>query len=93
MLGTCRNQKICNQREEIGGLTILFSKRKNAVRASFRLAHILSKEVKTFSEGGCVKRCILAIVKELCPEKKSSFETVSLLRDALKIWGKIFCCS
>ncbi|KAL3865089.1 hypothetical protein ACJMK2_006720 [Sinanodonta woodiana] len=73
-VGLCREQKIGKLHEEVGGLTKLFNKRRKdheaAVRASFQVAHILSKEAKPFSEGECVKKCILAVVEELCLEKK-----------------------
>ncbi|KAL3874912.1 hypothetical protein ACJMK2_037864 [Sinanodonta woodiana] len=83
-VGLCWEQKIGKLREEVGGLTKLFNKKRKeneaAVRASFWMAHILSKEAKPFSEGECMKKCILAVVEELCPEKKSAIETVSLSR-------------
>ncbi|KAL3853930.1 hypothetical protein ACJMK2_013225 [Sinanodonta woodiana] len=73
-VGLCREQKIGKLREE-------FEKENEAaVRASFRVAHVLSKEAKPFSERECVKKCILAVVEEFCPEKKSAIETVSLSR-------------
>ncbi|XP_068089524.1 general transcription factor II-I repeat domain-containing protein 2-like [Hyperolius riggenbachi] len=83
-VGLHREQKIAKLREELGGIPKMFNQKRKeneaAVRASFRVAHILSREAKPFSEGECVKRCILAVVEELCPEKKSEIEAVSLSR-------------
>ncbi|PVD27787.1 hypothetical protein C0Q70_12960 [Pomacea canaliculata] len=87
ILGSSRTEKIAKLRQEIGGLTRIFSKKRQeneaAVSASYRVAHILSREVKPFSDGECVKKCLLAVVEELCPEKKNAFEAVSLSRTTI----------
>ncbi|XP_025080977.1 general transcription factor II-I repeat domain-containing protein 2A-like [Pomacea canaliculata] len=76
ILASSRTEKIAKLRQEIGGLTRIFSKKRQeneaAVIASYRVAHILSREVKPFSDGECVKKCLLAVVEELCPEKKNA---------------------
>ena len=83
-VGVCRENKITNLQSEIGGLTKLFNNAKNInesiVRASYRVGHIIGKEVHPFSDGEFVKRCLMAVVEEVCPEKKSAFESVSLSR-------------
>lgn len=53
---------------------------KSIVQASYRVSHIIGKEVHSFSHGEFVKKCIIAVVEELCPENKSVFESVSLSR-------------
>ena len=47
----------------------------NAV-ASYHVAYLAA--TKPFSEGEFVKDCMLAVADEVCPEKKSLFESVSL---------------
>ncbi|XP_025079766.1 uncharacterized protein LOC112555545 [Pomacea canaliculata] len=87
ILGSSRTEKIAKLRQEIGGLTRIFSKKRQeneaAVIASYRVAHIFSREVKPFSDGECVKNCLLAVVEELCPEKKNAVEAVSLSRTTI----------
>ncbi|PVD22950.1 hypothetical protein C0Q70_16210 [Pomacea canaliculata] len=87
ILGSSRTEMIAKLRQEIGGLTRIFSKKRQeneaAVIASYRVAHILSREVKPFSDGECVNKCLLAVVEELCPEKKNAVEAVSLSRTTI----------
>lgn len=73
-VGVCHENKITNLQSGIGGLTKLFNNAKNInesiVRASYRVGHIIGKEVHPFSDGEFVKRCLMAVVEEVCPEKK-----------------------
>lgn len=50
------------------------------MRASFKVSHLIAAEGKPFTEGEFVKRCILAVVEELMPEKKKLCEEISLSR-------------
>lgn len=73
-VGVCREHKITKLRSEIGGLTKLFNNAKNINesigRASFRVGHIIGKEVHPFADGEFVKKCLMAVVEEVRPEKK-----------------------
>lgn len=46
--------------------------------ASYRVAYLAATNLKPFSEAEFVKDCMLAVADEVCPEKKSLFESVSL---------------
>ncbi|KII69683.1 hypothetical protein RF11_07280 [Thelohanellus kitauei] len=48
-----------------------------AVRASFRVAHILGNQSKAFTEGECTKKCILPVVEEHGLEKKVNSKHLS----------------
>jgi hypothetical protein len=52
----------------------------SALRASYRVAHLLAKESKPLSDGELVRKCLQHTMYEICPEKKTVFITVSLSR-------------
>lgn len=39
----------------------------------------LAKQRKPFTDGGLIKPCLIAAVKEMCPEKISLFQAIGLL--------------
>ncbi|GFX82045.1 uncharacterized protein TNCV_2572421 [Trichonephila clavipes] len=39
------------------------------VSASFRVSHIIAKNMKPFTDGNYIKDCLIALVEEICPEK------------------------
>lgn len=49
-----------------------------SVRASFRVAQLIASCGKPFTEGEFVKKCLNAVVEEVCPEKKDVLNAVSL---------------
>lgn len=49
-----------------------------AVRASYKVAHLLATHGKPFTDGDFVKECMLAVAEEVCPDKKDVFNAVSL---------------
>lgn len=51
---------------------------ESAVRASYRVAEIIAKHGRPFTDSELVKECVLAMVEEVCPEQKKMFENVSL---------------
>lgn len=51
---------------------------ESSLRASYRVAEILAKSGRPFTDSELVKDCVLAIVEEICPEQKKLFESVSL---------------
>ena len=51
---------------------------QSAVRASFQIAQLIASSGKPFTDGEFVKKCMNAVVEEVCPEKKDLFNTVSL---------------
>lgn len=55
----------------------------STVRASYRVAQLIAKESKSFSDGEFVKKCMLHVIDEICPENKCLFEQVSLSRQTI----------
>ena len=60
----------------------VFTKRsdtaENNTRPSFAVSALIGKAMKPFSDGECVKECIMAAVNIVCPEKKHLFPDISL---------------
>jgi hypothetical protein len=50
----------------------------SAVRASYKVAEIIAKHGRSFTDSELVKECVLAIAEEVCPEQKNIFENISL---------------
>ena len=55
----------------------------STVRASYRVAQLIAKESKSFSDGEFVKKYMLHVIDEICPENKCLFEQVSLSRQTI----------
>ncbi|XP_049790353.1 zinc finger BED domain-containing protein 5-like [Schistocerca nitens] len=49
-----------------------------ATRASFRVAHLVAKQCKPFTDGELIKNCIIATAEEMCPEKVNLFKNICL---------------
>ena len=47
-------------------------------RASYKVAYVLAKRGKPFTDGRLIKECLMEVVEELCPEKANLFKTLSL---------------
>lgn len=52
--------------------------KENLIEASYEIASIIAAENQPFSSGEFVKKCILAAVDKIIPEKKSAFSDISL---------------
>ncbi|KAL4101254.1 hypothetical protein QTP88_021274 [Uroleucon formosanum] len=55
----------------------------STVCATYRVAQLIAKESKSFSDGEFVKKCMLYVIDEICPENKCLFEQVSLSRQTI----------
>ncbi|XP_050066332.1 general transcription factor II-I repeat domain-containing protein 2-like [Aphis gossypii] len=55
----------------------------STVRDSYRVAQLIAKESKSFSDGKFVKKCMLYVIDKICPENKCLFEQVSLSRQTI----------
>ncbi|KAL4104099.1 hypothetical protein QTP88_019412 [Uroleucon formosanum] len=70
--------------ERVGNIFKKHNRGKDKIiRASFEVANLIARENKSFSDGEFVKKCILASVKEIIPEKMSVFENISLSRNII----------
>jgi hypothetical protein len=45
---------------------------------SYKVAYVLAKKGKPFTDGNIIKECMMEAVTELCPEKLNLFKIISL---------------
>ncbi|KAL4083023.1 hypothetical protein QTP88_028353 [Uroleucon formosanum] len=77
--------------ERVGNVFEKYNRGKDEIiRASYEVANLIARENKSFSDGEFVKKCILASVKEIIPEKMSVFENISLSGNTItrRLWMK-----
>ncbi|XP_029656292.1 general transcription factor II-I repeat domain-containing protein 2B-like [Octopus sinensis] len=55
----------------------------DTVKASYSVAMIISKRMKSFSDGEFVKECLDAVVKDILPDKTKKFSNISLSRQTI----------
>lgn len=53
------------------------------VRASYKIAHEIAVSSKPFSEGEFIKKCMLLVAEDICPEKRQAFANISLSRNTV----------
>ncbi|XP_033606233.1 general transcription factor II-I repeat domain-containing protein 2 isoform X2 [Cryptotermes secundus] len=82
LTGKERSQKLETLKQSISLQRSFFTKMKNenkaASKVSLRVAHLLAKEGKPFTDGELKKSCLIVAVEEMCPEKMDLFNNISL---------------
>ncbi|KAJ4446545.1 hypothetical protein ANN_13241 [Periplaneta americana] len=53
---------------------------ESAMRISYKICHKTAKELKTFNEGEFIKRCLIILADELCPQQVGEVEAICLSR-------------
>ncbi|KAJ4436684.1 hypothetical protein ANN_16815 [Periplaneta americana] len=53
---------------------------ESAMRISYKICHEIAKELKTFNEGNFIKRCLIILADELCPQQVGEVEAICLSR-------------
>ncbi|KAJ4443179.1 hypothetical protein ANN_04829 [Periplaneta americana] len=53
---------------------------ESAMRISYKICHEIAKELKTFNEGEFIKRCLIILADELCPQQIGEVEAIRLSR-------------
>lgn len=80
--GKVRAEKFSKLQNQLTSQRTLFSKSSNEneslTKASYKVAYVLAKSGKPFTDGEVVKECLLEVAEELCPEKSKQFENVAL---------------
>lgn len=80
--GEIRKRKISTLKSSLQNQQNIFKvvadNSESNVRASYRVAEILAKSGRPFTDSELVKECVLAIAEEICPEQKKMFESLSL---------------
>lgn len=92
--GEIRKRKISTLKSSLQSQQNIFKvvadNSESNVRASYRVAEILAKSGRPFTDSELVKECALAIAEEICPEQKKYLKIFVSLRelapDVLKTW-------
>ena len=82
LTGDARKQKINSLKFSIQKQQNVFKvqvhSNESNIRASLRVAEILAKSGRPFTDSELVKECVLAMAEEVCPDQKKKFENISL---------------
>lgn len=82
LTGKLREDKVSSLKKSLSSQRQIFTKQtqqnESAVKASFKVSHILAKAGKPFTDGQLVKNCLLTAVEEICPDKLPFFNAISL---------------
>ncbi|KAJ4447317.1 hypothetical protein ANN_09321 [Periplaneta americana] len=54
--------------------------KESAMRISYKICHEIAKELKTCNEGEFIKRCLIILADELCPQQVGEVEAIRLSR-------------
>ena len=80
--GEVRNQKIATFKRNLSHQQSVFVNlqdvSKSAVRASFYVAQFIGESGRPFTDGEFVKKCLIKVVQERCPDKLPCITNVSL---------------
>lgn len=73
--------------DETSAVKSMFSRqvkgKDDIVTASYKIASLIAKEQQAFSCGEFIKKCIIAAVEEIAPDKCSAFKEISLSRPTI----------
>ena len=82
LVGQARKDKLdrLKKKSEKAKLCILknWTKQENNTLASSKVAQIIAEDKRAFTDGEFAKKCMMAVVETICPEKKEAFLNVSL---------------
>ena len=54
------------------------TEREKNIKASYIVSYLIPKKIKPVMEGEFIKECMMSVVREVFPEKKSAFKNISL---------------
>ena len=81
-VGQARKDKLDRLKDSLKQQSSVFQKQttdsKNNTLTSYRIAQIIAKEKRAFTDGEFAKKCMMAIVESISPENKELFLNVSL---------------
>ena len=81
-VGESRKLKIKNLKSRFEQQTNFFKKKQeeseSVTKAALVVSSLIAKRMKPFTDAEFIKECTLAIVKEVCPEKKVLFDSIPL---------------
>uniref|UniRef100_A0AAG5DQE7 SPIN-DOC-like zinc-finger domain-containing protein n=1 Tax=Anopheles atroparvus TaxID=41427 RepID=A0AAG5DQE7_ANOAO len=80
--GEERSEKFSKLHHQISFQKAMFTKlsddNESVTNASYKVAYILAKRGKPFTDGELVKECMLEVAQELCPEMLKKFSNLTL---------------
>ena len=56
---------------------------ESAVKASYRISHIIAKHCKPFSDGEYIRECLMVAAEDITPGKKEAFSRISITRNTV----------
>ena len=81
-VGKLRTEKFESMKHGLESQRNLFTKQiaenESITRASYKIVNRMVERGKPFTDGKLIKECIIEAVNDLCPEKASLFENISL---------------
>ena len=81
-MGQARKDKLDRLKDSLKQQSSVFQKQtndsKNNTLVSYRVAQIIAEEKRAFIDGEFAKKCMMAVVESICPEKQELFLNVSL---------------
>lgn len=82
--GELRKQKIDHLKKNLSAeqsfFTMKFQEPKSFTRASCKVAHLIARSSRPFSDGDFIKECLESICTEICPENARLFSKIPLSR-------------
>ena len=80
--GEIRKEKINKLKSNLKQQSSMFARKntenENNTIASYQVARLIAEDMKPFVDGEFVKKCMLAVVDVVCPEKAQLFRNISL---------------
>ena len=84
LTGQLRKDKIAKLKANLLSQTSIFTKKvsenEKIVQVSYELSELIAKEMKPFSDGEFVKKCLLTAANTLFPDKSNLVSSISLSR-------------
>lgn len=82
IIGDLRKIKVNHFKSLLNSQQNIFKKQisqnKSIVWVSYVVSQIISKNNRPFADAEFIKKCMLAVVDEICPDKRKDFEDISL---------------
>ena len=82
--GQIRKDKIIKLKANLQSQSSIFTKKvsdnEKSVQLSYELSELIAQDMKPFSDGEFIKKCIVTAVNTMCPDKSHLFSNVSMSR-------------
>ena len=76
--GQTRKDRLNQLRNSLNQQSLVFQKQtiksKNITLANYKVAKLIAEDKRPFTDREFAKKCMMAVVETICPEKKSYFQ-------------------